>query len=71
MNKKVILHVIDYMGRGGAETMLVQVLKQLKDYHNIVVTLNDENHFGDEFECDEYYSLKMGSVKNFFGAKIG
>lgn len=64
-NKKTILHIIDYMGRGGAEVMLVKVLKELKEYNNIVVTLNPQNHFGDEFTCDEYYCLNMGSFAKF------
>lgn len=64
-NKKTILHIIDYMGRGGAEVMLVKVLKELKEYHNIVVTLNPQNHFGDEFTCDEYHCLQMGSFSKF------
>jgi glycosyltransferase involved in cell wall biosynthesis len=68
MKKKTIIHVIDYMGRGGAETMLVQILKQLKEYHNIVVTVNEQNHFGSEIEYDEHYCLKMGSFKNFLFA---
>lgn len=65
MKKKTILHVIDYMGRGGAETMLVKVLRELKEYHNIVVTVNEQNNFGDDFSCDEYHCLKMGSFRNF------
>ncbi len=65
MKKKTIIHVIDYMGRGGAETMLVQILKQLKEYHNIVVTVNEQNHFGNEMEYDEHFCLKMGSFANF------
>ena len=64
-NKKTILHIIDYMGRGGAEVMLVKVLKELKEYHNIVVTLNPQNHFGNEFTCDEYHCLNMGSFAKF------
>ncbi len=63
--KKTILHIIDYMGRGGAEVMLVKVLKELKEYRNIVVTLNPQNHFGDEFTCDEYHCLHMGSFSRF------
>ena len=63
--KRTILHIIDYMGRGGAEVMLVKVLKELKEYHNIVVTLNPQNHFGDEFTCDEYHCLNMGSFARF------
>ncbi|WP_462252924.1 glycosyltransferase [Ferruginibacter sp.] len=64
-SKKTILHIIDYLGRGGAEVMLVKVLKELKEYNNIVVTLNPQNHFGDEFKCDVYYCLNMGSFAKF------
>lgn len=64
-NKKTILHIIDYLGRGGAEVMLVKVLKELKEYNNIVVTLNPQNHFGKEFTCDKYYCLNMGSFARF------
>jgi len=64
-NKKTILHIIDNMGRGGAEVMLVKVLKELKEYNNIVVTLNPQNHFGNEFTCDEYHCLNMGSFAKF------
>lgn len=42
--------------------MLVAVLKQLKDYNNVVVTLFNENHFGDEFICDKFYCLNLKSV---------
>jgi L-malate glycosyltransferase len=65
-SKKTILHIINYLGRGGAEVMLVQLLKELKEYNNIVVTLNDKNHFTkEEFVCDGYYSLHMGRFANF------
>ncbi len=63
--KKTILHIIDYMGRGGAEVMLVKILKELTEYYNIVVTLNPQDHFGDELSCDEYHCLHMGSFANF------
>lgn len=64
-SKKTILHIIDYLGRGGAEVMLVKVIKELTEYNNIVVTLNPQNHFGDEFYCDAYYCLNMGSFAKF------
>jgi L-malate glycosyltransferase len=61
--KKTILHLIDDLGRGGAETMLVAVLKELHEYRNIVVTLYDNNHFTDhEFKCDEFISLQLNSI---------
>lgn len=63
--KKTILHIIYNLGRGGAETMLVAVLKELKEYHNIVVTLDPDNHFGPAFECDEYICLHCSGTKSF------
>ena len=59
--KKTILHIIYNLGRGGAETMLVTVVRELKEYNNIVVTLFDENHFGDELQC-RYISLNLKSL---------
>jgi glycosyltransferase involved in cell wall biosynthesis len=61
-NKKTILHIINNFGRGGAETMLVSVLKELKEYNNIVVTLYEENRFDDDLKFDKYYCLKLKSV---------
>src|SRR5665647_1493713 len=62
MQKKTILHFIYSLGRGGAETMLVKVLKELKEYKNIVVILVDENHFGSELECDKLICLNLKSI---------
>lgn len=59
--KKTILHIIDNLGRGGAETMLVTVVKQLPEYNNIIVTLKPENEFGDELEYDAMFCLNMTS----------
>ena len=60
--KKTILHIIQDLGRGGAETMLVKVTRELTGYNNIVVTLFPKNNFGDEFKCDKYYCLNVSSV---------
>ena len=62
--RKTILHIIDNLGRGGAETMLVTVTKQLKDYNNIIVTLHPENEFDGDLKCDQLICLKLTS--NFF-----
>ena len=56
---KTIIHFIFNLGRGGAETMLVQVLKELKEYNNIVVTLQSENSFDNELVCDKYICLNQ------------
>ena len=57
--KKTILHFIFSLGRGGAETMLVRTIKELKEYNNIVVTIKDDNEFGDELTCDKYICLHL------------
>lgn len=59
--KKTILHIIDNLGRGGAETMLVTVTKQLADFNNIIVTLYPENEFGEEVKCDQLICLHLTS----------
>ncbi|MEP7163350.1 MAG: glycosyltransferase [Ferruginibacter sp.] len=63
--KKTILHFIYDLGRGGAETMLVRVLKELPEYNNIVVTLYEDNHFKNELECSQYICLNQGSLFYF------
>ncbi len=60
--KKNILHFIESLGRGGAETMLVSAIKELKEYNNIVVTLFDDDRLGDELKCDKYICMNMRSV---------
>jgi len=59
MTKKTIVHVIDNLGRGGAETMLVSLLKDLNSVYNIVlVTLTDVSDFEDsKIICYKKYNL--------------
>lgn len=68
MQKKTILHIIDDFGLGGAEAMLVGVLKNLTDFHNIVVNLYDNNKFGEDLQCDKYYCLHLKSPRQFLTA---
>lgn len=70
MNKKTILHFTYTLERGGAEVMLVRVLKELKEYKNVVVELYGNNAFGNEMECDEYISMNIRSVFSLPGAII-
>ena len=60
--KKKIIHFIFNLGRGGAETMLVRVIKELHEYENIVVTLFPMNHFGAELKCDKLICLNLKSL---------
>jgi glycosyltransferase involved in cell wall biosynthesis len=64
-NKKTILHIIQNFGRGGAETAVVGVLKNLNEYNNIVVAMNSFNQFGNELKYDKYYSLDLKSYYLF------
>lgn len=65
-----ILYVIDDLGRGGAETLLVGLLPELRAKYKIVlVTLRDKNDF-DKAALDGvvYHSLKVKSNIDFVGA---
>jgi len=64
-NKKTILHIVQNFGRGGAETAVVGVLKNLHEYNNIVVTLDGLNQFGSELTYDKYYNLDLKSYYLF------
>ncbi len=48
--KPKILHIIFNLGRGGAETMLVNMVKEVEEYEHVIVTLFPENHFGNEIQ---------------------
>lgn len=60
--KKKIIHFIFNLGRGGAETMMVRVIKELDEYEHVIVTLFPLNHFGEELKCDKLICLNMGSL---------
>ncbi|MBL0055608.1 MAG: glycosyltransferase [Chitinophagaceae bacterium] len=62
MKKKKLIHFIFNLGRGGAETMLVRVIKELPEYENIVVTLFPIDHFGAELQCDKLICLNLRSL---------
>ncbi len=57
--KKTIVHVIDDLGRGGAETLLVDLLKDLSNHYDIVlVTLTSTSDFNEkDIKCRYRYSL--------------
>ncbi len=59
--KKTILHIIQNFGKGGAETTVVGVLKNLSEYNNIVVALDGFNEFGEELKYHKYYCLNVRS----------
>jgi glycosyltransferase involved in cell wall biosynthesis len=65
-SKPVIVHVIDSLARGGAETTLVNLLDELnRRYRIILVTLTPENDFReDQVICEQYYCLQFSGIKS-------
>jgi len=61
-HKKKIVHFIFNLVRGGAETMLVRVIKELPEYEHVVVTLFPENNFGAELQCKKWVCLNVKSL---------
>lgn len=57
--KPTILHFINDLGRGGAETSLVSVVNNLSEFKNIIVTIKDNNKFKEELKSDGYSSLNL------------
>lgn len=60
--KRKIVHFIFNLSRGGAETMLVRVIKELPEYEHVVVTLFPGNNFGEELQCKKWICLNINSL---------
>jgi len=54
---KTILHFIVELGRGGAEMMLVKVIRQLPEFRHLLVTLEANNQFVNEMEGIQWICL--------------
>lgn len=62
---QTIFHIIDTLNRGGAETLLLEVVKNLKQYNNYIITLTNENDFSEEETAGmKIISLKFTSFKS-------
>jgi glycosyltransferase involved in cell wall biosynthesis len=61
MQKKIV-HFIFNLCRGGAETMIVRVIKELPEYEHVVVTLFPGNNFGEELQCKKWICLNINSL---------
>jgi glycosyltransferase involved in cell wall biosynthesis len=61
MQKKIV-HFIFNLSRGGAETMMVRVIKELPEYEHVVVTLFPGNNFGEELQCKKWVCLNINSL---------
>lgn len=66
--KKKIIHIIYNLGRGGAETMLVQDVDALKEYDHMIVTLQNDNHFIGELKNPNVVCLNCPSPFSLFKA---
>lgn len=66
--KPTLIHIIHNLGRGGAETMLVETLAESTRFRNIVITLSPENHFGAIKGADAIHCLQMRSPIDLFSA---
>lgn len=54
---KTILHVIDNLGMGGSEILLVNTIPSLTDFNHIIVYLGGDNSFAANFKNYQVYSL--------------
>lgn len=72
MSKKTIIHVIDDLGRGGAETLLTDLLPDLSmQYDIILVTLGNKVEFSsDQIVCKERLCINYQGVKDIIPAAL-
>lgn len=72
MIKRRIIHVIDNLVRGGAETMLVDLLPDLSiKYDIILVTLDNKSDFKPEqIHCKERICLQYKGIKDILPASL-
>jgi glycosyltransferase involved in cell wall biosynthesis len=50
MKESTIIHIIDSLGRGGAETLLVGTIRSLSEYNHIIISLKGVNAFEEELK---------------------
>jgi glycosyltransferase involved in cell wall biosynthesis len=66
VNNVKIIHIIDNLRRGGAETLLLDVVRNLKDYNHHIITLTDHNGFNiDELAGMKIHSLGFRSMLSY------
>jgi len=70
--KKTIVHIIQDLNRGGAETMLVSTVREYEEYNNVIVTLFEGNQFGDQVKADKMYCLGITNLLTlpFYAVKL-
>lgn len=64
---KKILHIIDSLGRGGAERLLVDILNNLKNFEHHLIILNDPEKLTEELNTDvRFLNLHQNSHWDLF-----
>ncbi|MEO6404095.1 MAG: glycosyltransferase family 4 protein [Ferruginibacter sp.] len=66
--KKTIIHFAYQLGHGGAETMLVSLVKELTEYRNIVVIMGSDTGLKDELKCDRFIQMNLNNMASFLRA---
>ncbi|MFD2919399.1 glycosyltransferase [Terrimonas rubra] len=61
-----ILHFIDSLGYGGAETLLTNYIPELKEHDHVIVTFSDTNFYREITNQYACYNLDGNPVKNLF-----
>ena len=57
MKKKKVVHIIDSLGRGGAETLLVGIIKAMPQFEHIIISLKPLNEFKDDLHGIKIFFL--------------
>ncbi len=65
ITKPLIIHVIDTLRVGGAETLLVQTVKKLTSYNHIICYLDEPSDLKQDIDGHEVYRLDLIANKNF------
>lgn len=68
--RKTILHIIDSLGTGGAEVLLVNTVNSLPNYNHTVVTLGPKNDFINRFENVDIECINFTSKTKLFSSVL-
>jgi glycosyltransferase involved in cell wall biosynthesis len=59
--KKKMIHVIDSLKMGGAESLLVGCIESLRDYTHVIITLNNENDYKNRLKNIKIININFNS----------
>ena len=61
-----ILHLIDSLGYGGAETLMMNYVPALHDHDHVIATFSDINFLQETANRFSYYNLEGNAIRNLF-----